>query len=132
MAQIITLPNTTALRLALAQKVVSTDTRIANYGGNSILQYTAMKGSTECLQYLLTEVYDMFPYELKNVKGFNILHSALESGKSENVELIINLMFEGEPSEDKTKRNEEFLNAKTQFGIWYTIIKYKIAADAGI
>ena len=111
--------NTIALRLALAQKVVTTETRLANSDGNSLLQYTALKGSAECLKYLLTEVYANFPYELTNDKGFNILHSALEGGKSEKVEMIIKLLLEAVPSEGKEKTNEEFLNAKTQSGILY-------------
>ena len=97
---------------------MSTETRLANSDENSLLQYTAMRGSTECLQYLLTQVYNnKFPYELKNNKGFNILHSALESGNSEKVEMIINLLLEDKPSQDRAKRNEEFLNAKTNSGI---------------
>lgn len=74
-----------------------------------------MTGSLECLHYLLYEVYEEFPYELKNEKGFSILHSAVEGKKNENFDMILNqLNYDGGP-QDKDK-TIQFLNSKSNSG----------------
>ena len=116
--EVVKLNTPDALRMALQQHVVSTETRLSQSDGDSLLHYTSRKGSTECLRYLLFEAYSQFPYELTNDKGYNVLHSAVHGGKLENIELILSFLLksEDETSEDTTLNTETFLNAKTTLG----------------
>ncbi|KAI6649452.1 Ankyrin repeat protein [Oopsacas minuta] len=114
--EIVKINNPGALRLAVAQDIVSTNTRFTQSDGNSIIHHTALNGTTECLQYLLNEVYEQFPFDLKNDKGFTILHCAVQGGNNENVGMILNFI----KSDDKTSQCKEkiieFLHAKSKLG----------------
>ncbi|KAI6649494.1 Ankyrin-3-like isoform X3 [Oopsacas minuta] len=107
-----------ALRLAISQGVLSTDTELSQSDGDSLLHYASRVGSAECLKYLLFEAITVFPFNSLNDEGFNILHSAVEGGKIENIDLLLNFLLksEDEASSDLLKSHEDFLNAKTTTG----------------
>ena len=125
MDEVVKLNNPDALRLALEKHVVSTDTILSQSDGDSLIHYTSKKGSAECLRYLLFDAYSQFPYELTNDKGYNVLHSTVQGGKLENIELMLKFLLksEDETSEDKPQSTEAFLNAKTTLGS-YKFCKY--------
>ena len=75
-----------------------------------------MTGSLECLHYLLYEVYEEFPYELKNDKGFSILHSAVEGKKNDNFDIILNQLNSDDKGLQDKDKTIQFLNSKSNSG----------------
>ena len=117
-SKVVRLAKPDALRMALEQQVISTETRLSQSDGDSLLNMTSRIGSAECLIYLLVTTYSEFPFELTNDKGQNILHSAVKGGKMENIELILDFLDNPDEisSEDLTNKKKTFLNTKTKLG----------------
>ena len=116
-----------ALRLAFEQGVMDTNTVLTQSNGDSLLHYASRLGSKECFRYLLTEVFTVFPYDSINDTGLNILHSAVEGGKIENIQILLDFLLKSEDKTSEGKKRKKslntillmgkkFLNAKTTTG----------------
>ena len=111
--EIVQQENTEPLQLALQQQVFSIDTTIPSLE-DTVIHYITKTGSLQCVRCMLESVGTNFPFELRDDKGNNILHSAVQGGKKEHVQLILDLAVMKETGSNKL---DDFLNAKTSIGI---------------
>ena len=118
--------NIEPLRLALQQQAFSIDTIIPSLE-NTVIHYTVKTGTIQCLRYIVESAGTTLPFEIRNEKGYNILHSVVHGGKKEHVQLILDLAFTKNGTD--AAKLEEFLNAKTKLGIYLrsSVVKYNLS-----
>ena len=118
--QLVSVNDSNALSLALKQKIIDLESPLPDANGDTLIHLTSRTGTTECLKYLLYDVYEPFPYTLKNDDDYSILHSAIKGGIKENVEMILDLVNKCEDETGKgeiTESTEKFLNSQTSKGL---------------
>ena len=115
--ELLQLESTVPLHLAIQQKALSIHTQIPVIECKLIHYAVSRACSIECVGYLFN-LYTAFPFDVLTENEEPILHSAIEGGNIEVIQLILDLAhnFESD-AEDKKETIDSFLNHTNSEGI---------------